>query len=369
MCSLGVAFACLICVGHAGRVQSTLDGRDWELEHLARYRAGEISDAELGMANFLNALNDPSVLLEAMKLMNDPEVRAGVIQRLNDPEFVSELEEKWADPTLQEQARQAIAEQVGKENSAKAPVETLATLLFAMNPTGSRAHGSRNVRMESNEDLRVLAKKLNPVVGYWDPLNLGADTVGTRSEPLIGFLRHAEIKHGRVSMAAFVGYCITANGLRWPIAPFESIKAVSPLDQWDALPVATRWNLILGMALLEGWGEVPAPGKKHYMKGGEPGYYPDYKEFDKDTLTGWFPGASLWDPLGYTKNMPPEKRERRLVAELNNGRLAMLGISAFISEAKIPGCVPFLNGLVPPYKGDLVFPPGQYDWIVGFQYK
>jgi len=368
MRSHGFAFACLICIGHARMVPTELEGRDWELKNLARYHAGELSEAELGIANFVDALKDPSVLLEAAKLMNDPEVLAEVMQSLNDPEFVKQLEEQWADPSFQEKARQAITQQVRAEHAQKVPTDSLATLLFAMNPTRSHSRGTSNVKMESNADLRLLAKKLNPVVGYWDPLNLGADTVGTRSEPLIGFLRHAEIKHGRVSMAAFVGYCITANGLRWPTAPFESITATSPLDQWDALPVATRWNLILGMALLEGWGEVSAPGKKHYMKGGEPGYYPDYKEFDKDTLTGWFPGASLWDPLGYTKNMAPEKRERRLVAELNNGRLAMLGISAFISEAKIPGAVPFLNGVVPPYKGDLVFPPGQYDWIVGFQY-
>jgi len=159
MRSHGVAFACLICLGHARMVPTELEGRDWELENLARYHAGELSEAELGMANFVDALKDPSVLLEAAKLMNDPEVLAEVMQRLNDPEFVKQLEEQWADPSFQEKARQAITQQVRAEHAQKVPTDSLATLLFAMNPARSHSRGTSNVKMESNADLRLLAKK------------------------------------------------------------------------------------------------------------------------------------------------------------------------------------------------------------------
>ena len=40
-----------------------------------------------------------------------------------------------------------------------------------------------------------MAKQLNPIVGYWDPLNLvDAGYWGRGQEATIGWLRHSEIK-------------------------------------------------------------------------------------------------------------------------------------------------------------------------------
>ena len=45
-----------------------------------------------------------------------------------------------------------------------------------------------------------------------------------------------------------------------------------------------------------------------------------------------------------------------LLKEINNGRLAMIGIMGFLAEAKVPGSVPFLGGIVKPYAGNVMAP-------------
>lgn len=54
--------------------------------------------------------------------------------------------------------------------------------------------------------------------------------------------------------------------------------------------------------------------------------------------------------------MYEETKERRLRAELNNGRLAQIAILAFLMEQKLPGSVPLLSGVVSPYDGEPIAP-------------
>ena len=93
-----------------------------------------------------------------------------------------------------------------------------ASLSFA----GAAAPIATRVRapvMETVEDLKVLAQELNPTVGYYNPTSLAEmEFWGQSQEATIGWLRHAEIKHGRVAMFAFVGFCVQSNGIHFPFA-------------------------------------------------------------------------------------------------------------------------------------------------------
>jgi Chlorophyll A-B binding protein len=56
--------------------------------------------------------------------------------------------------------------------------------------------------------LEALGAELNPLVKYWDPLDLiDAGYWGFSQEQTIGWLRHSEIKHGRIAMFAFGTNC------------------------------------------------------------------------------------------------------------------------------------------------------------------
>jgi len=205
-------------------------------------------------------------------------------------------------------------------------------------------------------DHKETATKLNPAVGSWDPLKLGAAEVyDYTNEETSGFLRHAEIKHGRIAMAGFVGYVVQANGIKFPWEPFASIDATSPPDQWDALPEAAKLQIILGVGFLEWWSELRLePGAAHYMKGGKPGYIPPF-DATPDQLPHWI-GLNLWDPFKFTKDLTAAQKETKLLAEVNNGRLAMIGLFGLLSEAKVPGSVPLLKGVIPFYSGEVMAP-------------
>jgi hypothetical protein len=68
------------------------------------------------------------------------------------------------------------------------------------------------------------------------------------------------------------------------------------------------------------------------------------------------PTQKKTDPFGFSKNKSAEAKERGLVSELNNGRLAQIGILGFLAEQKVEGSVPLLHGLVSHYNGEPMAP-------------
>merc|ERR1712159_423570 len=76
---------------------------------------------------------------------------------------------------------------------------------------------------------------------------------------------------------------------------------------------------------------------------GKPGMFPSFKGTDMAEREGGTFILDLYDPFGFSKNASPERKARQLRAEINNGRLAMLAIIAFVSASQVPGSVPLLK--------------------------
>jgi len=223
-------------------------------------------------------------------------------------------------------------------------------------------------------ELEALAKEQNPVLGFYDPIGLAdLDLWGQGEEASIAWIRHAEIKHGRVAMAAFIGFMASAN-YETIGAPFRDFmypalpSGLTAPEVWDAIPFLAKLQIIGAIGVFEHISEdknfLAADGKKHYMRGGTPGYMPTF-------AANVHPAPlNLWDPFGFTKNLTPEEKAKKLNVEVNNGRLAMIGTFGFISASCVPGSVPALDGIIPAYSGDVMapfLPAGTMEsiWTVG----
>jgi hypothetical protein len=361
MHSIVCALVGLVVTGSAGRVQTSTGAREWESKNMIRYSEGEITEAELGLLNLKSAIYDPVVLKEMADGLRHPEGRA-------------ELVKMMANPIFQEQAKRVVdnmkasgvfANFLRPESYAKTQdsSQTLQSLLLALNPAAATRSRTGSAQMSALDELIELAESTPGPVQYWDPLKLSEKEFwGQSNDATIGFLRHAEIKHGRVAMAGFVGYCIHENGIRWPfplttsLPDYSSFEGLSAPDVWDATPLAARLQIIVIIGFFEFWSEwstsLEADGMVHHMAGGKPGQFPAFNTI----LPNPFWPLPLFDPFGFTSDLSEEEKATKRLREIQNGRLAMIGLFSLISEARVPGSVPALSGLIKPYDGEVMAP-------------
>ena len=174
--------------------------------------------------------------------------------------------------------------------------------------------------------------------GFFDPLGLSK---GCSEEALLWY-REAELKHGRVAMAAFVGFLVNYNGISFPVdltmsgAKFSSLGVGSPFLAWDNLSNEGKWSIIGFLGILEVLGEAEKP---HYTKGGKSG---------SNELVWYFGNR-------YLSGKSDAQKKSSRTAEINNGRLAMVGIMGFISASTVPGAIPSLPDIT-AYTGDVFAP-------------
>jgi len=165
----------------------------------------------------------------------------------------------------------------------------------------------------------------------FDPLELS--TMGSAST--LAFFRHAEIKHGRVAMAAMVGLLFHINHIHFSgmLSPtfgvsFEQLSQMGPFEAWNAIPLLGQLQIIWTIAGLEHASECLDPAG-HYTKGGTPGNLKFLKNF--------------WDLPGFTKKLDAAQLAEKRASELKNGRLAMIGIASICASMAVPGSVPLLE--------------------------
>jgi len=176
------------------------------------------------------------------------------------------------------------------------------------------------VRTASNR-LAMSAEELVgslPPVGYFDPLGLA----NGKSAGEIKKFREAELKHGRVAMLAFVGILVGES-----FNPLFDGKITGPaiyqFQQADDL-VSFFWvGVLFIIALIEG---------QNILTGWEPAEVTVSRKDGVAELRGDYVNGDLgFDPLGLK---PADQSAFDVIRtkELQNGRLAMLGVAGIVAQ-------------------------------------
>jgi len=178
---------------------------------------------------------------------------------------------------------------------APVPVRTTGVTMQAVMPTSS----SFSVR-----DLPGISAPL----GFFDPLGFSADA----SEGKIRFYRECEIKHGRVAMLASLGFLVAEQ-----FHPIFNVNVPSYIA-YQQTPLQT---IGLPVLLVVGIHEVFSVFTFNSPFGGE--FWTIRSDYDSGNLG--------WDPLGLKPEDPLELMDMQ-TKELNNGRLAMIGIAGMVAQ-------------------------------------
>merc|ERR1719305_1503102 len=153
-------------------------------------------------------------------------------------------------------------------------------------------------------------------VGYWDPMGLAKD--GNADE--FRRRREVELKHGRVSMWAAIGY-IVPEYFRWPgyCSPSEGLKFADIPNGLGALSKLSG-NGLLQIFLFCGFLET------------------NYFKQDPNRAAGDFENAGVLGVPGRRATMAEgDAKKKRLNAELANGRLAMMAIMGMFFQDGLTG--------------------------------
>jgi len=195
-----------------------------------------------------------------------------------------------------------------------------ASLIAAASAFAPVQQGQTATSLKAFED--VLGAQ--PPLGYFDPLGLVEDG----DQEKFDRLRYVEIKHGRISMLAFLGQITTRYGVHIGGAinkdgqTFDSIpEGWAAFSGPDAMPA-------LGIAQIFAFCGILELGVMKDIEGTGNEFVGDFRNGSLDF--GW-------------DNFDEETQLSKRAIELNNGRAAMMGILGLMVHEQLGGSVPVVG--------------------------
>lgn len=180
---------------------------------------------------------------------------------------------------------------------------------FAPASTG-RTSSALNAEMSKSLPFIVAPKNTEGWIG-----DVGFDPLGFSDNFDMKWLREAEIKHGRSSMLATLGFVVQQ---------FVTIPGYTHVDDSNLAPTAVgasaMLQIVLWMGVLEFWSNKGNVTMETMFS-------------DPDRV----PGDLGFDPMGLSSGKSQEEKDKLALQELKNGRLAMLAIGGMIHHNWVTG--------------------------------
>eukprot|EP00522_Entomoneis_paludosa_P013686 CAMPEP_0172443334 /NCGR_PEP_ID=MMETSP1065-20121228/3618_1 /TAXON_ID=265537 /ORGANISM="Amphiprora paludosa, Strain CCMP125" /LENGTH=199 /DNA_ID=CAMNT_0013193543 /DNA_START=31 /DNA_END=630 /DNA_ORIENTATION=- len=145
--------------------------------------------------------------------------------------------------------------------------------------------------------------------------DVGFDPLGFSDNFDMKFLREAEIKHGRISMMATLGFVLQE---------YMTIPGMTHVDDSNMAPAAaglsSMLQIVFYIGVLEFWTNKGNVTMETMFE-------------DPDRV----PGSFGFDPMGLGVGKSTEEMEKIQLQEIKNGRLAMLAIGGMIHHNWVTG--------------------------------
>merc|ERR1712014_189474 len=166
-----------------------------------------------------------------------------------------------------------------------------------------------------------LSSKLGacPPLGFWDPLDLSKFDDPVVAQTQFKRRRVIELQHGRVSMLACIGY-IVPEFVRWPGFCSPS-KEIAFADIPNGLAACSKIPLEGWLQIVAFVGSIEVSNLQSTTKE----FAGDYEGYGAFGLPR---GPGIADP---------ERKKKTLLAEINNGRLAMVAIIGMFFQDGLTG--------------------------------
>jgi light-harvesting complex I chlorophyll a/b binding protein 4 len=171
---------------------------------------------------------------------------------------------------------------------------------------------STALNAEMSQSVPFLVKPKN-TAGYVG--DVGFDPLGISDNFDIKWLRESELKHGRASMLATLGFVVQQ---------FVTLPGVTHVDDQTLAPAAAgispMLQIVFGLGIWEFWTNKGNVTMENMFS-------------DPNRI----PGDLGFDPMGLGKGKSKEQYEKLQLQELKNGRLAMLAIGGMIHHNWVTG--------------------------------